>query len=177
MILPTASNEIGALPANSGLEAIADGPRGRPLVLLAEDPEPGETACPGWILDGAHGGRFRLATTDGFSATDAAFLPSGDLLVLQRRLTFFGAFAMRLVRIAAADLVPGATVAGEIVYTSRSGDRIDNMEGLAVDVAPDGTPIVTLVSDDNFFWLQSTVLLRFRLAGETVKRPAELTLR
>ena len=155
--------EIAGLARNEGLEAIADGPAGNPLVLIAEAPDAGASTIPGWIVGGPAPGRFRLATTDGFAATDAAFLPSGDLLVLQRRLSFFGGFSMRLVRIAAADLRPGATVVGQLLLASQGGDEIDNMEGLAVDTAPDGTTLVTLISDDNFFWLQNTVLLRFRL--------------
>lgn len=161
--------EIGALPANEGLEAIADTPTGAPLVLIAETPEPGATANPGWILGGPSPGRFRLATTDGFAVTDAAFLPSGDLLVLQRRLTWYGSFAMRIVRIAGSDLAHDRTVTGSLVYESEHGDEIDNMEGLAIDRAADGSTLITLISDDNFFWLQRTVLLRFRLAETPAK--------
>lgn len=162
--------EIGALPDNEGLEAIADTATGTPpLVLIAERPEPGATANPGWIVDGPASGRFRLATTDDFAVTDAAVLPSGDLLVLQRRLAWYGAFAMKIVRLAATDLVPGRVATGTTVYESSRGDEIDNMEGLAVDTAADGSILVTLISDDNFFWLQRTVLLRFRLLDAAPK--------
>ncbi len=161
--------EIGALPTNEGLEAIADTLSGAPLVLIAETPGPGAETNPGWILGGSAPGRFRLATSDSFAVTDAAFLPSGDLLVLQRRLAWYGALAMRLVRVARADLVPGRVVTGDLVYESTGGDEIDNMEGLAVDVDTDGATLITLVSDDNFFWLQRTLLLRFRLVDSSAK--------
>lgn len=161
--------EIGALPTNEGLEAIADRPSGAPMILIAEQPEPGADANPGWILGGHAPGRFRLATADDFAVTDAAFLPSGDLLVLQRRLSWNGAFAMRIVRVAATDLAPGRRVSGDLVYESSGGDEIDNMEGIAVDRAEDGSTLVTLISDDNFFWPQRTVLLRFRLLDATPK--------
>lgn len=169
--------DIRALPANAGLEALADRPSGSPLVAIAEDPEPGATANPAWILDDGAPRRFRVQTTEGFSVTDAAFLPSGDLLVLERRLTVFGRFAARIGRIAATDLAAGRTVTPTPLFESAGGDAIDNMEGLAVDTAPDGSILLTLVSDDNFFFLQRTLLLRFRLVEERAKRPAELTLR
>jgi hypothetical protein len=161
--------EIAALPVNSGLEALADRPAGAPLVALAEDPEPGATANPGWILGLGAPRRFRVATDDGYALTDAAFLPSGDLLVLERRLSVFGRFAARLGRIAAADLAENRTATPQILYESSGGEEIDNMEGLAVDVGADGSTLITLISDDNFFFLQRTLLLRFRLVEETGK--------
>jgi hypothetical protein len=46
---------------------------------------------------------------------------------------------------------------------------IDNMEGLAVRAAPDGTALLTLIADDNKSFLQRTVLLQF-----AVKEPPPL---
>ena len=43
--------------------------------------------------------------------------------------------------------------------------RIDNMEGLGVHIAADGSTVLTLISDDNFSFLQRTTLLQFRLVG------------
>jgi hypothetical protein len=70
---------------------------------------------------------------------------------------------MRLLRVAARDIAPGRTVTGRELLTADWSWEIDNMEGLAVDRAPDGSTILTLVSDDNGNWFQRTVLLRFRL--------------
>ena len=156
-------SDIRALPPNSGLEALADVPDAHALVAVAEDPEPGAAANPAWILSGSDWKRFRIHVTDGYSITDAAVLPSGDLLLLERRLTMFGQFAARIARVAADDLGTGRTIEPAVLYESETGDEIDNMEGLAVDTADDGSTLVTLVSDDNFFFLQRTLLLRFRL--------------
>ena len=43
--------------------------------------------------------------------------------------------------------------------------QIDNMEGLAITTDPDGTPRLTIVSDDNHSILQRNLLLEFRLVG------------
>ncbi len=162
--------EIGRLPPNEGLEALADAPTGA-LIAIAETAESGTDTNPGWIVGGRGAGRFHLETADGYAVTDAAFLPGGDLLVLERRVSYVGAFGARLVRVAASDLAAGRTIKPTLVWQSETGDEIDNMEGLAVDTAPDGSTLVTLVSDDNFFWLERTLLLRFRLVDETAKTP------
>ncbi len=161
---------IGRLPPNEGLEALADTPSGA-LIAIAETAESGTNANPGWIVGGRGAGRFHLETSDGYAVTDAAFLPGGDLLVLERRLSYVGAFGARLVRVAVSDLAAGRRITPTLVWQSESGDEIDNMEGLAIDTAPDGSTLVTLVSDDNFFWLERTLLLRFRLVDETAKTP------
>ena len=83
--------------------------------------------------------------------------------MLQRRFGLRIGLGMRLLRIPAADLRPGRTIEGRILLDADWGFEIDNMEGLAVDTAPDGATILTLVSDDNGNWFQRTVLLRFRL--------------
>ncbi len=168
--------DIRDLPLNEGLEALANRPDGG-LVAIAETAPPGANANPGWFLDDHRVRRFRLAAQDRFAVTDAVFAPSGDLLVLQRRLAWWGRPEMRLVRVAARDLVPDRTIEPEVLLTGGAFDEVDNMEGLTVDVAPDGATIVTLISDDNFFWLQRTVLLRFRLLDEAAERRPELTLR
>lgn len=162
--------EITRLKLNSGLEAIACAPAGHPLgpalVLIGEEPIGTEPDHPVWIVGGPHAGRLSLRRIDGFSITDAAFLPSGDLLVLERRFRWTDGVRMRMRRIPAASLLPGRVADGEVLIEADMGSEIDNMEGLAVDRAPDGGTILTLISDDNKSSLQRTVMLRFRLQGE-----------
>jgi hypothetical protein len=61
----------------------------------------------------------------------------------------------------------GATVDGEILLEADLLYQIDNMEGLSVTVDPDGTPRLTIVSDDNHSILQRNLLLEFRLVGRS----------
>ena len=164
---PNLPKDLATLGNNESLEAIALAPPASPLaealVLMGEEPRRGETDHPGWILGGPHPGTFHVRHRDDFALTDACFLPSGDLLLLERRFRLTRGIAMRIRRIARADLAPGRTVDGEILLEADGGFVIDNMEGLAVDRAPDGSTILTLVSDDNQSFLQNTILLRFRL--------------
>lgn len=161
--------EIRNLRGNRGLEGLAVAPPKTPLagslLLVAEEPRPGEADQPVWIVGGPRPGLFHLARRDHFANTDAAFLPDGDLLVLQRRFGLRIGLGMRLVRVPAAEIRPGRTIVPKILLEADWSWEIDNMEGLAVDTAPDGSTILTLVSDDNGNWFQRTVLLRFRLLG------------
>ena len=153
---------LSDLPANGGLEAIGIVPRSSPLagalVAIAE-------GARGFILTGPRRGSFDVVRSDRYDVTDLAFLPNGDLLLLERRFALLGGLGCRLRRIAAAAIAPGAQVDGEIVYESDGSHQVDNMEGLAVH-REGGEIIVTLVSDNNFNTsLQRTLLLEFALAG------------
>lgn len=118
----------------------------------------------GWIWIDGEPKPFSLGTDGGFDVTDAAALPDGGLLVLERRFTWSEGVRMRLSRVKVEDLEPGAVVEGEVLIAADLGQEIDNMEGLAVRGGNDGETLVTLISDDNFNkLLQRTVLLEFAL--------------
>lgn len=158
--------EVKALGRNRGLEAIGVAPRGSPvagaLVAIAEEP-PRAGGPDGFILTGPRRGTFSVVRHDGFAVTDMAFLPDGDLVLLERRYLPPFSLAMRLRLVDGAALRPGATVDGEILLTADLGSEIDNMEGLAAHRNAAGETILTLISDDNFSMFQRTVLLQFAL--------------
>jgi hypothetical protein len=52
---------------------------------------------------------------------------------------------------------------GEQIAELRPPLTLDNFEGVAVHLAPDGTTRITLVSDDNFHPLQRTLIVQFEL--------------
>ncbi len=163
------SPEIKSLRGSKGLEAMAMAPEGSALsgtlVAIAERGAEGEANLPGFLIrDGAQH-LFSISRSDRFDATDAAFLPSGDLLLLERRYNLRDLIGMRLRRFAAADIKPSAHLDGEILMVADFGYQIDNMEGLAVHVSEAGQTIVTLISDNNRSLLQRTLLLRFELSG------------
>ncbi len=109
---------------------------------------------------------FSVRRTDEFDVTDIGFLPDGDLILLERRFTILTGVAMRLRRISRGDIVKGATVDGNVMLEADMRYQIDNMEGLAITVDPDGVPRLTIVSDDNHSLLQRNLLLEFRLTGQ-----------
>jgi hypothetical protein len=115
----------------------------------------------GFMLGKADTGPISYVAGDGTNPTDCAFLPNGDLLVLERGVALL-TFKMQLVRIPAADVVPGAVLKGQPLLQVTGGD-IDNMEGLAVHTAPDGSTRITMVSDNNFNDWERNLLLEFSL--------------
>lgn len=159
--------EVEELPNNRGLEAMAVAPPRSPLagslVAVAERDERGSaTPTKGFILTGRHRGTFYVARSDDYEVSDLAFLPAGDLLLLDRRFSLLGGFAIRLRRVAGAAIRPGALVDGSILYESDAAQQIDNMEGLSVHREGLDT-VLTLISDSNFSPLQRTILLEFAL--------------
>ncbi|HEV2605373.1 MAG TPA: esterase-like activity of phytase family protein [Microvirga sp.] len=157
------------LPRNQGLEAIGVAPARSPLagalVAVAERAEEGERApTRGYILTGSRRGSFQLARSDDFDITDLAFLPSGEVLVLERRFSLLRGVAARLRRLAPDAIRPGALADGPVIFETAATHRIDNMEGLALH-QEGGETVVTMVSDNNFSTLQRTILLEFVLVA------------
>ena len=163
--------EVKRLPFNKSLEAVGVAPRRHPLagavIAVAEEARPGDSApTQGFILTGPRRGVFEVARSDAFDITDLAFLPTGEMLLLERRLSFFRGIAARIRRIAPDVVAPDARVDGPVIFEADMGHEIDNMEGLAVHRDAGGETVVTLISDDNFLGLQRTLLLEFALTGE-----------
>lgn len=158
---------IKKLPANLGLEAISvlrGGPYAGSLVAFAERLHDKAGDHTGWLWIKGKPQQFHLTDIDGFDLTDAAALPDGSLLVLERRFRWSEGVKGRLRLIRRSELRPGARIEGETLLEADMNAEIDNMEGLAVQANAAGETIVTMISDDNFNkGLQRTVLLQFVL--------------
>lgn len=183
------STPLNSIKGNRGIEAIAVPPDGTAfegsLIAIGERILSGGNHS-GWVLSGDKSRRFKIRRRGDFDITDADFLPNGDLLILERRFSLSQGSAVRLRRISAADFTPerlstGMILDGLDLMTADLTHQIDNMEGMAVRVDPDGTPIILLISDDNLNFFQRTLLLEFALRPEEFGvipplRPAEANL-
>ncbi len=148
---------------NRGIEAVAVMWDGR-IVAFAEGPdEPGRTGIPAWLIDGARVRRLRLEPTPPFRPTDAAGLPNGDILLLERRFSTIGGFGARLSIIDGGQVASGAKLTTREIARFEPPLTVDNFEGVAVAEAPSGGLAVYILSDDNFRLLQRTLLLMFIL--------------
>ncbi len=156
---------LTGLRGNRGIEAIAVAPEGGPLgdalVIFSEAADDGNGGIRGWVVGGPQAGSFSVQRYGTFSITDAAFLPNGDLFILERNFSLSEGIGVRIRRLSAADLRPGATVDGPVILFDDHLFQIDNMEGLALREQPDGSVLITLVSDNNHNLLQRTLLLQF----------------
>jgi hypothetical protein len=162
--LPPAAKK---LPFNQGLEALVMVPKGfalaGTLIALSErglDPQGNLIA---FLLGGPTPGQFSVRRTDHFDISDAVLLPSGDLLVLERKFSLLEGVGIRIRRIALKSLAPGAVVDGPSIFDADLGQEIDNMEGIDAHITPEGATVLTMVSDDNFSMIQRTLLLQFTL--------------
>ncbi|WP_322416591.1 esterase-like activity of phytase family protein [Mesorhizobium huakuii] len=115
------------------------------------------------IIEGPHKGVFTVKRNGDFDITDGAFLPDGDLLLLERSFTMAGGLKMRLRRIYGESVEKGAVADGPVLLDADMGYQIDNMEGLDVWTRDDGAVMVSMVSDDNHSILQRNLYLEFVL--------------
>jgi hypothetical protein len=161
---------ISKLPNNKGLEAMVVVPQGLPLagtlIALSERGLDADGNLKAFLIGGPRPGEFSIKRSDDFDISDCALLPSGDLLLLERRFFWWSGVAMRIRRLPLAAIAPGVLVDGPQLVFADMGFQIDNMEGLSVHRTAAGDLILTLVSDDNFSALQRTILLQFRLVEE-----------
>jgi hypothetical protein len=116
-----------------------------------------------FLVGGKTPGQFSVRRTENFDVSDAVLLPSGDLLLLERKFSLLGGIGIRIRRIALASVAPGAVIDGPSIFNADLGNEIDNMEGIDAHVTPDGETVLTLVSDDNFSMIQRNLLLQFTL--------------
>lgn len=155
------------LPFNKGLEALVMVPKGQPLagtlIGISErglDPDGNILA---FLIGGRTPGQFSLLRSDKFDVSDAALLPSGELLVLERKFSLLGGVGIRIRSIPIKTVVSGAVVDGPVIFTADLGNEVDNFEGIDTHVTPEGETVITLVSDDNFSMIQRNLLLQFTL--------------
>jgi hypothetical protein len=154
-------------PGNAGPEAMVRLRDGRFLVL-SEDGAGPEGSKDALLFDrdptdlGATPVRFGYRAPAGFDTTDAAELPDGRVLVLNRRFAPLDGFAAAVTMIDPAAIAPGAVLVGQEIARLAPPLSVDNMEGLAV-TQEGGQTIVWIVSDDNFSPLERTLLMKFAL--------------
>jgi hypothetical protein len=158
---------VQKLPFNKGLEALVFVPKGLPLagtlIAISERGLDAEGNLIAFLVGGPAPGQFSVRRTGKFDISDAVLLPSGELLVLERKFSLLDGVGIRIRRIALASLKPGAVVDGPAIFEADPGEEIDNMEGIDAHVTPEGDTVLTMVSDDNFSLLQRTLLLQFKL--------------
>jgi hypothetical protein len=158
---------VRVLRKNRSLETVAASPKAGPLsgglVTISEESLDQNGNLYAGIVDGPKRGAFKVVRHGDFDVTDGAFLPDGDLVLLERRFSLLGGIGMRIVRIKGGSIKPGALVDGVTLLEADGGYQIDNMEGLDVIDMGNGDIRLILVSDDNHLIFQRNLMLEFRL--------------
>lgn len=104
-----------------------------------------------------------MKRSDDFDVSDCVVLPPGDLLLLERSYSPAKGVAMRIRRVPLASIDDGVLVDGKPLIVADMGYQIDNMEVIGLHRDAQGRLVLTLISDDNFSFLQRTLLLQFTL--------------
>jgi hypothetical protein len=158
--------ETKRMRPNQGIEALTEIRTGRlkgTLVAFSERLLDRQGHLQGWLIGGPTPGPITLKRIGEFDITDAAVLPDGGIVVLERRFRFSEGVKMRIRRIGLSEIKRGALIAGEILLEAHDNLNIDNMEAIAAHRAHSGETVITLMSDDNFNPLQRTLIMQFAL--------------
>lgn len=162
--------EMRNWPANGGIEAMVRLRDGR-FLLFSEDARP--NAAPKGtteallfprdpLEDGRRPLRFFYRPPEGYLATDAAELPDGRVLLLNRHFSLLNGISATISLIDPDDIRPNQVVESKLVARLKSPMAVDNMEALAVETR-EGRLIAWIASDNNFSLLQRSLLMKFAL--------------
>lgn len=154
-------------PLNQGPEAFVRLRDGRFLLFSEASPGPDSSTealifAGDPIKNGKNTELFYYKPPPRFSPTDAALLPDGRVLIVNRHFSIMDGVAAILTVIDPGDIQPGRIVHARTIATLKPPLNIDNMEALSVEQR-DGKTILWIASDDNFNPLQQTILLKFAL--------------
>jgi hypothetical protein len=155
-------------PNTGGAEAMVRLADGRFLVFAERDADSTNPVTPVLVFDGdpAMPGtavtRRAYRAPAGYRPADAAQLPDGRILVLNRRFALPFRFSARLVAIDPGALDGDAVLRGAIVARFGPPALAENFEALAAERTAQGT-ILWIAADNNFLGLQRTLLLKYRL--------------
>ncbi|HEX8512427.1 MAG TPA: esterase-like activity of phytase family protein [Allosphingosinicella sp.] len=106
--------------------------------------------------------RLRYRPPEGYRLTDAAVLPDGRLLLLNRTVGLLAGFTARLTLAAFPPLADRALIEGSQIAAFEGRLTRDNFEALSVTREGDRT-ILWIASDDNYNPIQRTLLMKFAL--------------
>lgn len=161
--LPTPP-EFADFPNNASLEALAIGPDGA-LYTLPERSGAMTKPFPVWrFRDDAWDQPFTIPRRGGFLPVGADFGPDGRLYLLEREFHGLAGFASRVRSFAL-----GTTLTEERVEMQSAPGLHDNLEGIALWRDASGVIRMTMVSDDNFLFVQRTELVDYRVLPEGIR--------
>lgn len=155
-------------PKNGGAEAMVRLRDGSFIVLGENSAGVAKGLAPGlWfagdpVRNPRRGFRFAYRPPAGYRPTDAAELPDGRLVVIDRKFSFRELFTATVSIVDRAAIRPGRVVQGQEIARFAAPVLHDNFEAVAA-VREGRDTILWIASDDNQLLLQRSLLLKFRL--------------
>ena len=169
--------EMQEWPENRGAEALIRLRDGR-FIVIAESVDDGTHHALLFSGDPVEKGsvvsRFTYRPPAGYRVTDGVQLADGRLALIHRSIGLPDGFAAKIGLLQPSLIAKGKIVESRIIATLTSPLLVDNLEGIAAE-EKGGNTYIWLISDNNFFVLQRTILMKFRLAekADTKKPEAE----
>ena len=149
-----AISELSAVPRRRWRGSDVARQRTRDALIFQGDP----------AVRGTRVRRFGYVPEGRYDPADAAALPNGDLLVLDRDFAPPFRWSNRVSIVPGSRVRAGAVARGRLIAVLAAPLVHDNFEGVAVRQEGADT-ILWLVSDDNQSIWQRSLLLKFRLDG------------
>lgn len=155
-------------PENGGPESLVRLRDGRFIVFAEQQEGPGDTfealLFAGDPTDPATPPplRFFYRGVAGYLPTDAAELPDGHLILLNRHFTLMDGVSAVVTIVDPRAIAKDAIVAGREIARLASPLTVDNMEAISVE-QEGGRTILWIASDDNQQPIQRTLLMKFAL--------------
>jgi hypothetical protein len=163
-------HQLDGMEDNKGLEGAAilrGGPYKGAPVLFAEKKLNKNGDHTGALTVKGHDHPLFLRRPDTYDITALEGLEDGSLLVLERSFIRKSLkLGIRVRLIPADEIKPGALLEGRVLLDADRKYAIDNFEAMAVSKGPAGETIITLMSDDNFNFFQTTMLAQFALMAD-----------
>lgn len=155
---------LSKLKKNSGIEALTLLSNGQLLALAEGSMKKGQAS--GWIGGDQGWSSLTYQLTDGFRVTGATTHTNGDVFVLERFYTLSKGVAARIMHVPGHQITKGSILAGSLVAELRPPLNVDNFEGIDMRHTKDNRTFVYLISDDNFSFLQATLLMMFEVLAK-----------
>ncbi|EKS30649.1 esterase-like activity of phytase family protein [Afipia felis] len=159
--------EVAKLPYNLGLESLVYVGKGQrlagTLLAISERSLDTDGNIAAFLIGGPSPGIFHIKRSNDFDISDATLLPTGDVLLLERKFSLAKGVGIQVRCIPVSTIAPDSLVDGPVLFEADMGAEIDNFEGIATHVSRTGETIITLISDDNFSFIQRTLLVQFTL--------------
>jgi hypothetical protein len=153
---------------NNGIEALVGLPD-RSLLALSEGVPDRNGDFAAWLIGAERIEELGYVPSGNFVPTGADRLDD-VVFVVERHLSLLGGFVSRIVAFPVDEALPGARLRGIELARLQRTPFGDNFEGIAARRAADGRILLYLVSDDNFFPLQETVLLQLAIDPTELQR-------
>ncbi len=153
------------LPDNGGIEAMAP-LKNNSIFLLSENLIHPDDKIAGYLLSDNKLKKVYVKKRGSFKPTDMLSLPDGNILLLERSFSPVRGASARISVIKYEDLEPNSVILPLTLDTLKPPMVVDNFEGISFLKLNDGGYYIFILSDDNFNFLQKTLLYQFYWDGK-----------